>query len=589
MANIRFPQQELPAWTQHNHGEFLGDLVSTFNVDMSLKGKIYPSSTVKKAKDEDDDAQLTTPVAFVRTSADSTDRWWALCGSYLFKSSNNTTYTIFAQDAISDTPTALSYIYSDMIEFEDTLLVSGLTDIWRLTAGTWDATWWTSTIGGAALTTATPHPICNGFNNLVLIGNGNVIASVDKAGNFVDVRLTFRTEFEVSWIRSSSNQYWIGCRNKVNGEGKIYKWDGRSDNFNNEYDINGADTPMACVIKDDIPYVITNVGQLLRYTGGGFDEVAKLPIADRPKQMGVSNAGGWNDGNTIPRMVHRNGMTLLGGKINILLAAKVGANLALSLRYETFPSGIWELGDSGLTHRYTITRDNDDRGKLYLLEVGALVQTNRISRDFLVGAKLYKNNDDSINGIFYNIPSDGSPKTASIILTKIRTQDINQNITKLRIKFDKMFSSDDKIVFKYRTTEDKSTYSIQLTCIWTNGTTFTTSSSGKDNMEVGNEVTCYLGKGSGQIAHIVSITGTTTKTVVLDETIAGASSTETFVGIIRDWKKLESLASTTDYSSELSLPEAGASEWIQLKVYFISQGQESPLLESLTQETNKNR
>jgi hypothetical protein len=70
MAEKRFPQQISPSWTQPNLGEFLGDLYGTYNMNISsIQGKIFPSSTVIKAKSEDDDAQLTTPVAFVRTSA----------------------------------------------------------------------------------------------------------------------------------------------------------------------------------------------------------------------------------------------------------------------------------------------------------------------------------------------------------------------------------------------------------------------------------------------------------------------------------------------------------------------------------------
>src|SRR3990167_10986940 len=96
-------------WIQPNKGESFGNLYATFNMDFdSVLGKVGTSRRVIIRTDSTDDSDLGVPWAFIRTSADSTDRWWAGCGSVLFKNTAGASPSSsnFVQDTAGSTDAA---------------------------------------------------------------------------------------------------------------------------------------------------------------------------------------------------------------------------------------------------------------------------------------------------------------------------------------------------------------------------------------------------------------------------------------------------------------------------------------------------
>src|SRR3990167_3511206 len=150
MTRIKIPSNK--KYSGIHPGEFFGNIWHAKNIDLErVPGSILPSETLSSVFDSTDDTDLSLPIAFIRTAADGTDRWWVM-GGKLFKTTNTNPETGWTQDAIASSPTAP---VDDMIEFVDALLVSTDTNIDRLST-TWTNDWWSS-LTGASVMTSSPH------------------------------------------------------------------------------------------------------------------------------------------------------------------------------------------------------------------------------------------------------------------------------------------------------------------------------------------------------------------------------------------------------------------------------------------------
>ncbi|MBX4188173.1 MAG: hypothetical protein KW793_03500, partial [Candidatus Doudnabacteria bacterium] len=128
----------------------------------------------------------------------------------------------------------------------------------------------------------------------------------------------------------------------------------------------------------------------------------------------------------------------------------------------------------------------------------------------------------------------------------------------------KFTSSSNKIVLKYRTSEQDSS---EETITWTSTTTFTYSASSV-SYAIGDEVEITQGVGGGLCAHITDIhfTGSTTVQVTIDETFTNATGTGK--ARFQKWiKLLPTQTSTTAQNLETAIGKQ--STWIQFKVFMI--------------------
>src|SRR3989344_2431374 len=148
---IKLPQKD-NIWRGQYSNDQLGDFIQSFNIDLeSRPGHIKPSERLRNVFTSSDDADLGLPFSFIRSSADSTDRYWAACGSVLFKSTDTDPEGAWAQDAIASTPTSVDSD-SNFLEYNgDLFIANSNTNIHKLSAGTWTASWWTGVAGGSAL------------------------------------------------------------------------------------------------------------------------------------------------------------------------------------------------------------------------------------------------------------------------------------------------------------------------------------------------------------------------------------------------------------------------------------------------------
>lgn len=575
---IRFPIKSI--WRQFNQGELFGDIWSSFNLDLtSNKGKIRISPQTVILKSGNDDSNIVYPIAFKKTLAldGSTFKWWCLGGTKLFVEQNANALD-FAADATSNTPTT-NHLYSDIDEFNNSLIASFSDDLAKLTSGVWTASWWKNSgqLNQSALG-QNPHPVHVAFNNLLLIGDGNKLHTVDinnnvDTGGASGARITLKPELQIIWIRSSRSKIFIGCRNIAGRSAEIIEWDGQSVNFNENYKINSSEC-YSGIIKDDICYAINGWGELLEYNGGGFQPIDNLPIL-------YNKLHRWADSFTIPNLVHRNGMAIINGNINILVNSAI--NISPYNNIENMRGGIWEYTkETGLYHRYSISKPASSKtefGTSVMVKSGALVSLyptiGSSFGQFLAGANLYTEDGGDVSttiGVIVNLDSGDTVLKSGYLTTPwIPAQEVEEAWDKLWLLYTKFLSSSAKVNFKFRIS--KKTFNVfdrgVTGCIWTSTTSFTTTSSDGSLLLVGDEIEVISGVGAGLVAHIIAISlSSGIYTITIDETCTGATGKLTVMAF--NFTKLDSIQDIVSSFKRVSISQT--SPLIQFKIVMFGVG-----------------
>ncbi len=587
MAKFEIPTKE-KLWIQPNKGDLFGNIFASWNLDFdSAPGNVKVSPRAIIRTDDTDDGDIDLPLAFVRSSADTTDRWWALTANVVLKNTNtDPNGSAFVQDnsSPSGSPSNLTAASSDMVEFNGSIIVSDKNDLNKMTAGTWDYSWWDTTLAQSALVDSIAHPLCVAIkSNILMIGDGNSMHTVDKNNKVKVSRVILPTEFEITWIRSTYDGAWIGARSKLKREGKVFFWDEKSENFNRSYGVKN-DISFACVIKGGIPYIVNGVGQLLKFTGVGFEEVAVFPCYGKRNQL-------LNDGQTPPMNVHRNGMSIIDDKIHINICSAINATVTTAT--EEFPSGVWVYDEKqGLRHKYGFSRfrvadfgsSHTDNGQHRIALAGALVATNQSDGVFLAGARILDTaGGDVTNGIWFSEEGILGLYNIGYLTTSAFESSVFEDVFQdILLSFKRFRNSGDRIIVKYRT--DKSVYlPYRFTGTWVNTTTFTFTASSLPGVAVGDEIQIIFGVASGSTAHISQISNVgTTWTVVLDEALIGPTTT-TFGFIINNWKKAAVVSTQGIDRQGFDLWANGT--FIQLKIELRSASADTPELEKIVVNT----
>ena len=580
---ISLPKQpniySLPVWNQKGDSDINGTLWASAGIDLSEnEGKVRLGKRTILATGTVDDADMANyPVAFKTFTDDVGVANWTIMGSYLWRGYAQSTTTP-VKDSHATTPAVDSDI-SDMELFNAGLWVTtGSANAFRLdAAGTWG---WGTATGLGAGGNSTSMAL---YANRLYVGGGASVKSVDTSLVVATSGAYTCTIPDVgnsiTFIRAGANRIWIGTINTNNGKGMIYEWDGVATQVTKSYRLESAGA-LACVIKDDVPYVMDNNGRLLSWNGGTFTELGRLNRRTNKLLNSTANI-------VTQRFVHKNGMSLVQGRINILIRG----NNADGTIEETIPSGIWEYTpDKGLYCKHLLSTAKvagtiQDYGQVNIKNVGALTEFNSANNNgFFAGATYYSDATTVKAGIFYNDLTDVLQKGGSFITTKQYAQDKNglpsvqnswQNIY---ILYKKLLDSADKIVVKFRTSEVEP---IQATITWSSTTTFTVPNSSVDVSQywtagVGGEVEILNGIGAGKCAHIINanlVAGTWT--VIVDETYTGATGTA--IARFQLWKKLGVITYNSPTPAGVTYDQEGmgdTSNWVQFKIFMLFTGRD---------------
>ena len=252
---------------QLNTSTVLGDLVATFNIDLTTNfGKIRVSP---RGMLNTNTTSIAT--AFKPYNNNTASVWYAITrtgttGACLSKSSSLNPSSSFTADTSTGAPSNIDVTKSDMELFNGKLYVTSgnSTSIYILNGGTW------STIT-PTIDTGSPHML-NAFNNRLYISNAltNVI-SCDVSNTFAytsgggqnQISIAgYAAGLSITFIKSAQNRIFIGTVNTNGGRGYVFVWDGIDPvNFDKVIELKSPGA-MACVVMDDVPYIMDAHGVL---------------------------------------------------------------------------------------------------------------------------------------------------------------------------------------------------------------------------------------------------------------------------------------------------------------------------------------
>lgn len=574
---IKLPPQT--GWTQPNINDISGSLWSSMGINLTEEPGIIRISG-RSITTTDNITDLGVPVAFqVFTDVNGAVQYaWTIAGSYVFRMNVANGYqTSFAKDAATASPTVCSSDVSDLFAYGKTHMFATVSnDIYLFTASSGQWTDYT----GTPLTSQYPHMGCTYAGRAYIVDEGTKIKSLTSAlndlttsgSNFLDLTNKHYPVTLITTIKAVSDGIWIFTINQQKNGCYAFKWDGNTaTDPNRAYILPDTSGILACVIKDDAPWVMDNNGSLRVFTNSTFAETKDLGFANgrlpvKKTKFLKNPLSAVND-----RWIHPNGMQIVDGRINILVNNEYndsGATIE-----ENLPSGIWEYDPKiGWYHKMSMSlyvSSITDYGQNRVSRVGALYankyDTTNASANgiMLMGAQLFSNASSTKQVIAINDSNDTVIKAGYIVTPKISASadkfSVKDTFNKCFVLHQKFLTANDKIVIKYRTVDVSPT---EATITWVNATSFT-STADLSAYAVGDEVEITQGTGSGTCSHITAISAAAgTYTVVVEETHTGATGTAK--ARFQHWIKSGTIQDIEDFDE---VPIMAVGTWIQLKVW----------------------
>lgn len=492
MPRIQIPNFQNRQWSGIFPGEDSGLIFSGRGIDLERnKGKVGLADSYSDLFDSSEAgfSNLTTPIAFVRSSADNTDRWWTNAGR-LFKTTNTNPETGWAEDAITDTPTAPLY---DLIDFAGALIVPTSTDLSRLAAGIWTASWWQGTLAQPALT-ANPHRFFILAGALVFT-DGRLIHDFDGTvarSSALTLPTGFRAEGgvvlgEIGYIFGAQ----IG-----GGETYVYVWDRISTNYLARYPV--GDTEILCAFVIDSVYIVTKKGLIKRFNGSAFEIVQQFPTVETQGQI---------------NSIHPNGVSVTENIAKIFVDFGVIGNTRVSSGFWIFDALNRNLYNAGSV-RNTTTRDY---AQYELAGAGALKQTAVNQGLYLVGAQVYASYSGTTRYGIFSSDENGTSNQGYFITSKLRAQNVRRFWRYIFPILRRMDNADDRVRIAFRFSDSNELPAYE-TITWLTASTFTASNS---DIGAGDIVEVIAGENAGAIARITDITGTT---VTIDRSLYSSTA-----------------------------------------------------------------
>lgn len=338
MSVTTIPNPETKGYSQTNKGDLLGNVAQTKNIDFDEMGYIKLANRSINIYDETLDASFVRPIAICYSEGDL-GRYTILAQSGLtsgvFYAENNLKSVV--KDTRGNVP--VINVNSDLVSWQQKTYCSGTTFLNRLDGTTWSA----------SLLSAQAGAMCVFVNKNMLAladGNSNTVKLINTSHSVV-VTLTIPSEYAITSMAWANSRMYIGTRHQSNGKAALFEWDGATTAVNNSYQVDSMYINSVASYKNSV-VLITGSGQLLQFTGSGFQELASFPFFYKLLL--------WNPtGSSIPGKVIHRGMISDGD----LLYINVNSTMAVAgegnepTYYNFFPGGIWCYDpDVGLYHRY---------------------------------------------------------------------------------------------------------------------------------------------------------------------------------------------------------------------------------------------
>lgn len=324
------PPQDTKRHYQTNLNDVSGTLMVTKNLNLDDEATIKLSPVVVAVMTTDDDADF-----------DDADAMFIGDGTLYVNSDE-----VFSGDIdhsplsnrVSDTNSPSPSVEDDVIYFNDTMVVSDATVVKYLSA----PTVWTS-LTGLTSTGTSPTVLANfDAQNSLLRGRDNIVDRYNTSWTKVTT-LVLPSVYKISSIVCNGTVAYIGTRHDASGEARLFLWDGNGTTASESYGVDAFEIASVKAYESSV-VCLTSDGRLLRFNGGGFDQMAVLPV--------YTTDFDWsNDLNDYSRVANR-GMIVDGSLIYIILSSEITSNIKKYDPY--FLGGVWCYDPAvGLYHRYS--------------------------------------------------------------------------------------------------------------------------------------------------------------------------------------------------------------------------------------------
>ena len=353
------PPQSSKRHQQLNKGDLSGTIFASKNINLDEEGYIKLADATFAQYTTDDD-----------TNFDTVDAMFPMDGSIYLNSNEVFSGELdggpLSQHA-EDTGVPTPGVEEDVIYFNGVEVISDGTSIYyQGTSGVWTA------VSMSGFTTSVPTAMCTwGAENSLAIGNSNKIKFVNTSWAVNGTVMTLPNEYQVSSLASNGSQLYIATRSKSGGEAMIFVANGIAASADSMYSCGTFELASIKTFKSSI-VGITSLGQLVQFTGGGFSELASLPVYASSKE--------WADALNDYSRVSNRAMTVDGDLVYVNLDSTLYGGRTLPY----FPSGVWCYDDTNksLYHKHSLTYSR------VLALSGAVVTPNAITNEFTSGSSI---------------------------------------------------------------------------------------------------------------------------------------------------------------------------------------------------------
>jgi hypothetical protein len=557
MSNFTIPNSRGEI-RQVNSGDLFGELNETFNIDLtSSQGKIKVSDKLVPILKEGID--IGNPAGFVDILIwDGT--------YYLF--TEEEAYTCSVVEADSGDPKDPSNwsefdidvdLETTAVVFDGQLRISLGTNIARWDGDiTYSSTWWTGTVSGTALIDNVPHvlEVVQSQKETLYVTDGSRVQYLEKGGTPKIVELDGNVT-SCCLAPGLSGAMWVGTYNKTSGKAQVYEIYtgevvGSTPTYRQAYPVN-ARAVLAIWTKDNIPYIVTEKGEVQMFNGAGFTTVAEFPFKYSGKSIKGVSAGLIQDSNR-SRPIHPRGVAVHEDSAFINIATEVWSGYAADTRSH---SGVWEFNmkTNVLNHRFAFAHQTNDYGESKQENAYPLLVVDNQFTFLMAGGFDEANNSEN----FYM--TDSSQVNQGWFITPEITSGTVADAYESIYHKAKTLADGEEIVTMYRTSKRDTVYG---TANWVSTTQFVTTDDWS-TVEVGDLVRVSHGYAAGDYANITAIEpSATTYTVTVDKAIG--ADTETSYVYSDNFKK-DPEAYTSADGEWKRLGGYGTNPWIQFAVF----------------------
>ena len=368
---INIPQNN--TWTQTNESDIFGSLYSSYNVTLDEKGyvKLTPKSVSLFSTADNADFGTVYAIEFFN------NKYFILTSGDAFELQSNLLF-----NRLSTTPTGMGQT-SDAKVWQDRMYVTVTANL-----SYWDGATWTNSL--KSLTSGVPHPLevmSNYADGGLVIGNGNEVLRLDTSHATITT-LVLPADQQVECMKYFGNNLYIGTSSIDGNQGKVYVWNGAGTAAQSAFNIQALSVFALEEHKSTI-IGVSNEGQLLAFTGGGFEPLANFPVYFSPYRWGTTGSA----------RVSKNGLKSDGDLIYINIQGAVSAKDDY-FYLANQPSGLWCYDPAvGLYCKSLSTTDSLSEVSVSSLSSNTLtLPVNKLK----TGEPVYVTNVGSITGLTVN-------------------------------------------------------------------------------------------------------------------------------------------------------------------------------------------